>query len=242
MNTNTRLTQTFIGSMLLAAIGSTIYAGLHSHTLHTDYALAILVLAAATSRMKVKLPGITGNMSVNLPFLLMAVVNLSSMEAIAIACVSTVVQCWPKRNGEFKPERMLFNVSMMAFATSVASLMWNAGWLGQSASAKPVMLALATTTFFLGQTAPVAGIIKLTEGVAMHQIWLSIAQLSFPYFVISAGMTSIVNVVSHHMGWELALAVFPVMFCIHRSYRRYFEPAVEAPRSTPLARAASAGM
>ncbi len=96
MKPNTRLTQTFIGLMVFAAIASTVYASLASHTLHVSYALAVLALAAATSRMKVKLPGIDGNMSVNLPFLLMAVVNLSALEAVLIACVSTVVQCWPK--------------------------------------------------------------------------------------------------------------------------------------------------
>ena len=95
MKRNTWLTKTFIGGMVLAAIASTTYAGLASHTLHPSYALAVLILAAVTSRMKIKLPGIDGNMSVNLPFLLMAVVNLCALEAVSIACLSTVVQCWP---------------------------------------------------------------------------------------------------------------------------------------------------
>jgi hypothetical protein len=213
-----------------------------SHTLHLLNALAVLVLAAATSRMKVKLPGVDGTMSVNLPFLLMAVVSLSAVEAVVIASISTVVQCWPKRDGKLRPEQMLFNVSMMAVATSVASLIWNAGWLGKAALAsEPLMLASATAAFFLGQTAPVAGIIKLTEGVAMRRIWLSIAQLSFPYFVVSAGMTSMVNAVSHHLGWQLALAVFPVMYGIHRSYRKYFEKA-EVAGTVALSRGAGVGV
>src|SRR5229473_6777947 len=108
----TRLTQTFIAVMVLAAMASTAYASRASHTLHSSYALAILALAAATSRMKIKLPGIDGNMSVNLPFLLMAVVNLSALEAVVIASISTMVQCWPKLDAKFKPEQMLFNVSM----------------------------------------------------------------------------------------------------------------------------------
>lgn len=142
MKPNTRLTQTFIGLMAAAAIAGSVYASLSSHTLHTSYALAILALAAATSRMKIKLPGIDGNMSVNLPFLLMAVVNLSAVEAILIAGISTVVQCWPKPESKFKPGQMLFNVSMMAFATSMANLIWNAGWLGKSAwASEPLMLA-----------------------------------------------------------------------------------------------------
>jgi len=130
MNRNPRLTQTFIGVMVLAALASTLYAGLASHTLHKSYAMALLALAAVTSRMRVKLPGVDGNMSVNLPFLLMAVVNLSALEAVSIACVSTIIQCWRKRGSKFRPEQMLFNVSMMAFATSIANLIWNAGWIG----------------------------------------------------------------------------------------------------------------
>jgi hypothetical protein len=240
MKSNTRLTKTFIGVMVLAATAATLFAGLRSHTLHPSYALAVLALAAVTSRMKIKLPGIDGNMSMNLPFLLIAVVNLSALEAIAIACLSTVVQCWPKEQSKFKPEQMLFNVSMMAFATSIANLIWNAGWLGKAAwASEPLMLASATAAFFLGQTAPVAGIIKVAQGVAMRRVWVSIVQLSFPYYVVSAGMTSMVNMVSHHWGWHAALVVFPVMYGIHRSYRLYFGREVETPRTAPLVRAAS---
>lgn len=241
MKPNTRLTKTFIAAMVLAAVASTAYASLASHTLHLAYTLTLLAVAAATSRMKVKLPGIDGNMSMNLPFLLMAVVNLSALEAVAIAGVSTIVQCWPKPEGKFKPEQMLFNVSMMAFATSMANLIWNAGWLGKGAwASEPLMLASTTAAFFLGQTAPVAGIIKLAEGAAMRRIWISIAQLSFPYFVVSAGMTSMMNLVSHHFGWQ-ALFAFPVMFGIYQSYQRYFAETVEASRSTAMARTATAG-
>jgi hypothetical protein len=223
-------------------MASTAYASLASHTIHASYALALLALAAATSRMKIKLPGIDGNMSVNLPFLLMAVVNLSALEAIVIASISTVVQCWPKLDAKFKPQQMVFNVSMMAFATSMANLIWNAGWLGKGAFAsEPLMLASTTAAFFLGQTAPVAGIIKLAEGAAMRRIWLGIVQLSFPYYVLSAGMTSMVNLASHHFGWQAALVVFPLMYAVYRSYRLYFGKATVGLRTPPLARTAGVG-
>jgi len=104
------------------------------------------------------------------------------------------------------------------------------------------MLASATAAFFLGQTAPVAAIIKVAEGAAMRRIWLGIVQLSFPYYVLSAGMTSMVNLVSHHWGWQAALVVFPVMYGIHHSYRLYFGRVAEALRTAPLTRAASAGI
>ena len=101
-------------------------------------------------------------------------------------------------------------------------------------------LVLATLSLFLGQTAPVAAIISLAEGKAARETWLSLAQLSFPYYVVGAGVTSMVEAVSSHLGWELALAVFPVMYGIHRSYQLYFGKAVETPRMEGLVKAAHA--
>ena len=67
------------------------------------------------------------------------------------------------------------------------------------------------------------------------------SQLSFPYFVVGAGVTSLVEAVSLHLGWGLALGVFPVMFVIHRSYKLYFKAMAENLRPEVLVRAAGAG-
>jgi hypothetical protein len=239
---DTRRIKTLIGAMMLAAVGTTAYAGFASHTLHTYFALAVTVLAAVTSRMKVKLPGINGNMSVNLPFLVTAAVNLSAVEAVVVTCVSTVVQCWPRKNAKLNPQQMAFNLSMMTFASCLASLMFHADWLrGMQWSSSTLGLALATATLFLGQTVPVAAIVAMSEGKASGQIWWSLAHLSFPYYVVSAGVTTMVQAVSSHMGWGLVLAVFLVMCGIHRSYRLYFGRMAETPRTASLARSASVG-
>jgi hypothetical protein len=221
----TRRIKGFIGTMALAAAGCATYAGLISHTQHPYYAVAVLLLAMATSRMKVKLPGLEGNMSVNLPFLLAAAVNLSAEEAIAITIVSTVVQCWPKRGAQLKPEQMVFNVSMMTLATSLASLLFHSGLVQRGP--ENLAIALAAGALFLGQTVPVASIIALSSDEKVGSVWRNLAQT-----------------VDHHLGWGAALAVFPVMYGIHRSYVTYFAravEAVEAVRSTPLSRAAAAG-
>src|SRR6266700_2980953 len=238
---NTRRIKTFIGAMMLAAAITAGYATVVSHTLHTYFALAVLVLAAVTSRMKVKLPGINGNMSVNLPFLLTAVIGLSAAEAVAITCVSTAVQCWPRKDAKFNPQQMAFNLSMMAFASCLASLMFHATWTGMHLSSSTLGLALATATLFMGQTAPVAAIVAVSEGKAAGQIWWSLAHLSFPYYVVSAGVTTMVQSVSSHMGWGLALAVFPVMYGVYRSYTMYFGRMAETLRPEVMVRAARAG-
>ncbi|MFZ0733551.1 MAG: hypothetical protein WAM79_14605 [Candidatus Sulfotelmatobacter sp.] len=239
---HTRQTKTFIGAMTVAAAAMAGYAAFASHTPHIYLTLAVLALAAGTSRMKVKLPGIDGNMSMNLPFLLTAVVNLSIAEAAIVACASTAVQCWPRKGTKLNAQHVTFNLSMMILASSLASLIFHADWLRNSQlDSAPFGLVLATITLFLGQTAPVAGIIAVSEGKAAGSVWWNIAQLSFPYYVVSAGVTSMVQAMSSHLGWGLALAVFPVMYGIHRSYRLYFGKLAETLQAPSLARAAGAG-
>jgi hypothetical protein len=240
---NTRRTKTFIGAMMLAAASAAGYAGFLSHSLHVYFTLAVLALAAATSRMKVKLPGMNGNMSVNLPFLLTAVMSLSAVEAVAITCVSTAMQCWPKKQAKFNPQQMAFNLSMMSLATCLGSLIYHAQWSfsGSTSFSNPLGLTLSAVTLFLAQTAPVAAIIALSEGKAVGSIWWGLVHLSFPYYVVSAGVSSMVQMVSAHLGWELALAVFPVMYGIHRSYSMYFGKMGEPVPTQVMVRAASAG-
>ena len=241
---HTRRTKTFIGAMMLAAASAVGCAGYLSHSLHLYFAFAVLALAAATSRMKVKLPGMNGNMSVNLPFLLTAVVSLSAAEAVAITCVSTAVQCWPRKQAKFNPQQMVFNLSMMSLATCLGSLIYHAQWSSSSVSTSfgnPLGLTLSAVTLFLAQTAPVAAIIALSEGKAVGSIWWSVVHLSFPYYVVSAGVSSMVQMLSAHLGWELALAVFPVMYGIHRSYSLYFGKMAEPVPVQVMVRAAGAG-
>ena len=239
---DTRPIQTFIGAMTLAALGFAGYASFASHTMHPYLAMAVLALAIATSRMKAKLPGINGNMSVNLPFLLTAAVNLSSAEAVLVACVSTAVQCWPRNKAKFNAQQMTFNLSMMTFASAVASLLAHPTLLDRTPwSSDALGLVLAAGALFLGQTAPVAGIVAVSEKKKASSIWWELAHLSFPYYVVSAGVTSIVQAVGVHLGWALALGVFPVMYGIHRSYSVYFSRMAESMGSEVLARAAGAG-
>lgn len=236
----TRQIQISIGSMAAAAIASSAYAAARSHSLHLYFALTVLTLAALTSRMKVKLPGVNGNMSMNLPFLLTAIVNLSAAEAVAITFLSTLVQCWPKKGARLKPEQMIFNLSMMTFATCLANATFRLGSLQTAPWSIPAALALAAATLLLGQTLPVALMVAISENKPVFAIWKNLMQLSFPYYVVSAGIVSMLQMVGSRMGWPLALGVFPVMYGIFASYRFCFSKMSETVPAPVLVRAAHA--
>ena len=50
-----------------------------------------------------------------------------------------------------------------------------------------------------------------------------------------------VQAISSHLGWGLALAVFPVMYGIHRSYKVYFGRMAQAVTPEVNVKAAGAG-
>jgi hypothetical protein len=242
LSNKTRLANTFIALMVAAAVATIACAAEQAQAWHLYQGLILLLLAGVTSRMKVTLPGLTGNMSVNLPFLLLAVAELNPLEALIVACVSTIVQTLPSNGQEFKPVRMLFNVSMMAVACGLAGFVSHhagetANWVSGSAS----LIALSASVFFLGQTVPVAAIITLTEGSSWRRVWMSIAQLSFPYFALSAALTGSIVASSGHPGWLPSLLAWPVMAGVYWSFTLYFRTRVEPAPQAPLAMRAAAG-
>src|SRR5438876_1053790 len=151
-----RAARLFIGLMALggvAVVGS-VALGVHAWP-HLPF-LAMLALAVPASRLKLKLPGLTGNMSVSLPFILLAAVTLSTFEAVVLAMLSAAVQSLPRDGGKIKPMQIIFNLSTMAIAVGLASEILHRGaHLSLWASASKLMV-LAGTSLLLAQTVPVA--------------------------------------------------------------------------------------
>ena len=241
MTSQPKIAKFFIGLMALSGLVSLSQGLLQMNFPHHAEFGTLFALGLLASRLKVKLPGLTGNMSVNLPFILIAVVQLSLFEALVIASASVVAQCCPKDGGRPKALQTMFNVSTVAVAVGLAGLILQGrvplptAWVPG-----PLLLSLAAASFFLAQTIPVATIISLTEGGSLLRIWSSIFHLSFPYYVLSAGLTSLVTTAGHRMGWPIPLLVLPMMYGVYRSYGLYFGRAETPARPIALAKAAGA--
>lgn len=240
---NSRLATAFITATAISGLAMLGGSVLKMTALHHYQFLSLLVLGAITSRTKVKLPGIDGTMSVNLPFMMIAAAQLSLFEAVAVALVSATLQSIPKRGGKYQPVKMLFNASTIVLAAGIAALVLHSEKLVAMHHSGSVALVAACGMFFLVNTLPVATIIAITEGSGMMRIWSSIAHMSFPYYVACTGVTSMVTLVSQHVGWQAPLAALPVMLLMYRSFQTLFARSNEQNSltpSAPLSRAAAA--
>src|SRR5271167_94212 len=83
----------FISVVVLCGTAVLTYTVMHGRSQNPLKFFCYLVIALAASRLKVNLPGITGTMSVNFLFMLLAVLELSLSEAMALGCAAAVVQC-----------------------------------------------------------------------------------------------------------------------------------------------------
>jgi hypothetical protein len=202
-------------------------AVLNAKSIPTARFAAFLLVACVAARLRIKLPGITGTMSVNLPFILVAAAQMNTAEALAVGFISTFFQCWA-RGKKFKVMQAAFNCSAIALAVAATRLIYQSPSVASVVSTPALRLALAAVGYALANTIPVAIVIGLTESVNTFRTWLEMLQLSFPYLVASAGIAGLTLTLSQEVGWQVPLAVLPIMVGIFQSYRRYFAATSEA--------------
>lgn len=178
---------------------------------------AYLLVAAFAARFRVSLPRMTSSMSVNLPFILIAVLELTLIQALTIAAVSTFFQClWPeskKRN----PVQTVFNVAVLVVS---AHLTWLTSRVAFHNAAMQIIACAAT--ILVANTLPVSAIIAFTEKGHVWTTWMRIVQLTFPYYLVAAGLAALVRLADHAVGWQIPLFVLPATLLMYRSFSAYF--------------------
>jgi hypothetical protein len=211
-------TKILVGLVGLSGVGILLQVPLTwGHPAYGRFTGTFLV-ALLAARLRVSLPRLTGSMSVNLPFILLALAELSLAEALLITAASTLVQCLWSESAQQNLVKTTFNVGVTLMAAQAA-------WLTMHVVApnSGLGLALGALAYLLVNTVPVAAIIALTESGHLFGIWRRIVQLTFPYFVLAAGVAGLAKLATHAFAWYIPLLILPLMFLVQRSFTLYFQ-------------------
>jgi hypothetical protein len=204
--------------------------------------ILLLALATLASRLRVKLPGVTGSMSMNLPFVLLAVALTGTAEALIVGFVSTFAQSLPREMRKLNWTQIAFNCCALTLAVGAARAVYGSAEVASLVALPPLRLAVAAALYFLVNTIAVAVVISLTEAVNVVRTWMEMFQLSFPYLAVSAGVAGLALLLGQEVRWQVPLAVLAIMLGIFYSYRRYFAAtASQAVMEVPM-KAASAAL
>ncbi len=211
----------FIAAISILGIAELLAGSLQWHSSDLPRLFCYVALAVTASMLKVSMPGVTGTISANFLFVLIGIVELSVPETLVLACVANLVQCvWrPKSLPAFT--QLLFNVTSIAIAVSLACWLYNVPYLHGEKFSEPLALALIASVYFLANTFPVAAIVALTEGKSFNATWKACFFWTFPYYMIGAGVAEILHIANQKFGWQISIFVLPLVYVIFRSYRSY---------------------
>src|SRR5579875_2124282 len=120
--------------------------------LHFAVYLAAILLS---SGMKVAMPKSDGTMSVNFPFILLGIVQLSPLQVIALAVASVIAQCRFKVVKSFTVVQVIFNVANVTTATVLACFIYTRSLHMVHDEVAPA-LTIAATAYFLANTITLA--------------------------------------------------------------------------------------
>lgn len=183
--------------------------------------VAYLVICMLASRLKVSLPGIEGSISVNFLFILLGIVELNFSQTLAIGCAATLAQHFKGWGNWPKLKQITFNFCNAANTIFIAYFFYRYGQAYTHHQYSFFILLLAGCSYFLGNTLPVAGIICLNDGKKLGDVWKDCFFWYFPYYLVGALISGLVDWVDQKIGWQTSLLALPAMFVIYRSYRLY---------------------
>ena len=227
-----------IGTMAVASLCGLSFAAVTWQAQAWPQLMLLLAAAVISSRLKVKLPGLTTSMSGNLPVILLAVTQLGLFASLLVAATAAIAQSFASGK-KMTPLQLLFNTCTLMNASGLAYLVYHGRILGYSAATHAMSLMLAASTYFVANTVPIASIIGLTEGGNALSLWHKIFLRSFPNYVIGAGLTAIVSAFSTIAGLVTLMAV---SFAVYQSYRMYAARTEQSQlQAQPRAMAAAAG-
>ena len=220
------ITKMFIAAVVITGAAVLVNGLLHWETSRPIELAALLVMSLIASRLKVRLPGINGTMSVNVPYLLIVAVRLSLGEALAIAALVSLIQSIPALKTSATFVRALFSSAAITNSVAAAILAFNLA--SAHGFLDPLRITAAGAAFFFANTTQIALVLWLAEGKNPLQAWTGMARLSVPYYVLSTGIAAIVCAAVQFALWGEALALLPLMYSIHSSYKLYFTVPVAA--------------
>jgi len=181
--------------------------------------LVYFAIALLTSGLKLRLPGITGTISVCFLFILIGIVTLNLAQVLLTGCLSVLVQYLWHSKKRLRLIEVLFNIASASIGITVSYDIFHSVWLRGLGLELPIMLAILACTYFVSTTVLVAGVIALTEEKSIRTVWHSSYLWVLPYYMLGSATAGLFQIAKAYVGWQSATLVIPAAYLVYRSYR-----------------------
>jgi MASE9 len=216
-----------IASVIAAGFALLMLAALEMHVREPGRFVMYLLAAALASTLKIRLPGMTGTMSLGFLLALAAIADLGFAQAVLIGAATALVQCLWKAKQRPQAVQVLYSMAALAISSAVAFAVCRvalAGMLGHSV----IGIALLGTVLLYGcNTVLISLVLALIQRRPLSGMWRSCYFWSFPYYLVGAAAVSLMLASSQAAGWQPALLVLPATVLVFVSYRMHVARAAQ---------------
>jgi len=213
----------FIVLQLLVGLPLLPYALVFWHSDNWVRFACFLGVALGASLFKVRLPGIQATMSANFLFILVGILDLSYSETLLMGCLGGLAQTLWQAKPRPRPVQLIFTLANLSISVTAASLVFHSTIAHALGLQWPLLLAMASTTYFAVNTMSVSGVIAITAHRNPIVVWKECYLWSFPYYLLGALIAAGVSLMNRTLGWQIAILVCPVVYWMYRSYRTYLD-------------------
>lgn len=186
-------------------------------------AVLFFTLALLASAMKIRLPGLKGNISVNFVFVLAAIALFGFTEAVLIGFGGALVQSLWKTQGRPKPVQVLFNVSCLTVCAAAAFWGSRLALAALGSHSIAALISVAASIYLVLNTGLVSLVISLSEDRSLIQVWSQCYQWILPYFLVGAALAGLAAATSGGTNLDVALLIVPTMYFVYLYYRKDIE-------------------
>ncbi|MBZ5608402.1 MAG: diguanylate cyclase [Acidobacteriia bacterium] len=180
-----------------------------------------LLIALASSGMKVRFPGTKSSISANDVFTMLGLLELRLPETLILATAGAIAQlCWHAK-GRVKMVGLFFNSTSVALAVFSAAWMFGRPWFTNMPEGELLRLALAGVVYFVVNTVPVSVVIALHEHRSVQTVWKENYYWLFFYYMVGVSLAEVVHTATQRIGFAFTLALLPLAYAIYRSYKLY---------------------
>ena len=184
--------------------------------------LLYVALALSAANLKVRLPGITGALSVSFVFVLISLPDLSLPQVIGVGLAGaggTLLFRAKSRNYS----KLTFNLASSVVASAASFLMFHSSLLRRVDSSLPILLLFACAVQFAFNTGSISVVIALTENKSAWRVWKDSFFWTASHNLVGAGIAAVFHVEEQYLGWQSTLLTAPVVYLVYRSYSLHLE-------------------
>jgi diguanylate cyclase (GGDEF)-like protein/putative nucleotidyltransferase with HDIG domain len=187
------------------------------HWSHPKLFLLYLSVSAICSYLQVRTSYAALAISVNLPIILLSIVQLNLAEAVGVGCVAALAQSVWNPKERLRAPQILLSASILAAVITTANFAYQSlvpNWLHSDA----LRFLVASMALFFANTFPAAIGARLNQTERLGRVWRDSYFWLFPYYLVAAAIANILKAATTGISMEMALIVLPVLYIAYRYY------------------------